>query len=399
MAVLAALSLATGTAAVAATSPVARDVLSLATEMERTHPALYATTPRPRFRAEAASLARRAPSLTRPQLVAGLMRLVGLAGARNGHTAIYPFDEHPRPLHVYPLRLYAFPSGLHVIAAPGHEDLLGARVVAIEDAPIERVVEAVRPLVARDNEASFLEFMPEYVLTEEVLAGLGLTDGGAATLSFADGRTVSLEPVAAPSFFSVGSVLAPLQRPGGTQPVWLRGPDRDQWLTTLDRGRAVYLGYRMTTGDTWATSRRLLQLAGRRGVRRVIVDVRLNHGGDNTTYGALLDAIQRLAKKRVVVLLIGRATFSAAGNFAADVDALPRVSLVGEATGGSPSQWGDSAVLQIRSAGLIARVATSYQRYGNPKALTTRPDIAVPLPADDFLAGRDPVLARALQLG
>ena len=36
------------------------------------------------------------------------------------------------------------------------------------------------------------------------------------------------------------------------------------------------------------------------------------------------------------------------------------------------------------------------RRYGRPSALTTRPDVAVPLTVEDFLAGRDPVLARAL---
>ena len=133
-------------------------------------------------------------------------------------------------------------------------------------------------------------------------------------------------------------------------------------------------------------------------MRRVVVDARLNHGGDNTTYGALLGAMDELSKKKAVVLLIGRSTFSAAGNFAADVDALPRVRLVGEASGGAPSQWGDSSVVEIPSAGLIARVATSYQRFGKPSALTTRPDMAVQLTVEDFLAGRDPVLQRALTL-
>ncbi len=392
-------ALAAVAAALAATPAAERDVRNLATEMERTHPDLFSSTPRRRFRAEAASLAGRAPTLTRPQLVAGLMRLVALAGPRNGHTAVYPFDAHPRPLRVYPLRLYAFPTGLHVVAAPGHDELVGARVVAIEGATIERIVEAVRPLVARDNASSFLDFMPEYVVTEEVLAGLGLTDGGTARVAFADGRTVSLDPVAASSFASVGSVLVPLRRPAATQPIWLRHPERTQWLTTIDRGRAIYVGYRMTTEETWTASRRLLRLASRPGVRRVIVDARLNHGGDNTTYGALLGAMDELSKKKAVALLIGRSTFSAAGNFAADVDALPRVRLVGEASGGAPSQWGDSSIVEISSAGLIARVATSYQRFGKPSALTTRPDIAVQLTVEDFLAGRDPVLQRALALG
>ena len=133
-------------------------------------------------------------------------------------------------------------------------------------------------------------------------------------------------------------------------------------------------------------------------MRHVVVDVRLNHGGDNTTCGALLGAMDELSRRKTVVLLVGRSTFSAAGNFAADVDALPRVRLVGEATGGAPSQWGDSQIVEIPSAGLIARIATSYQRFGKPSALTTRPDAAVQLTVEDFLAGRDPVLDRALRL-
>lgn len=393
-----AITLGAAAATHAATPSAERDVLALATEMERLHPDLYATTPRARFRAEATTLARRAPSLSRAQLVVGLMRLVALAGPRNGHTAVYPYDAHPRPLHVYPLRLYAFPSGLHVVAAPERTTLVGARLTAIDDVPIDRVVAAVKPLVARDNASSFLEFMPEYVVTEEVLAGLGLTDGGAARFAFADGRSVTLEPVSASSFASVGSVLAPLRRPGAPQPMWLRFPERTQWLTTVNGGRAVYLGYRLTTDETWTVSRRLLRLAARPAVRHVVVDARLNHGGNNTTYGALLGAMQDLAKRKTVVLLIGRATFSAAGNFAADVDALPRIRLVGEASGGAPSQWGDPTAVTIAAPGLIVRVATSFQRYGRPSALTTRPDVAVQLTAEDFVAGRDPVLSRALGL-
>ena len=386
---------AAATAASAAPTP-AGDVRALAAAYERSHPDPYASTPKRRFRAETAALAARAPRLSRPELVVGLLRLIALAGARNGHTAIYPYDGHPRPLRVYPLRLYAFPTGLHVIAAPGHEALAGARLTAIDDVPVDRVLAAVRPLVPRDNAATVLDFLPEFVVTEEVLVGLGLIDGGPTRFAFADGRSETLEPVSASSFASVGSILAAPSRPTGTQPVWLRFPEQTQWLTSLDRGRAVYLGYHLTTDETYAVSRRLLALASKPRVRNVVVDVRLNHGGNNQTYGALLDVIGRLSRTRSVSLLIGRATFSAAGNFAADVDALPRVRLIGEATGGAPSQWGDSTTVELPATGLIARIGTLYQRYGRPSALTTRPDVAVPLTLEDFLAGRDPVLARAL---
>lgn len=384
--------------ATSASGSAAGDVRALAEGYERSHPSPYASVSRSRLRQATNALAARAPRLDRAQLVVGLMRLVALAGPRNGHTAIYPYDQHPRPLRVYPIRVYAFPSGLHVVAAPGREALVGARLTAIDGAPIDRVVEAVRPLVPRDNPATVLDLLPEYVLTEEVLVGLGLTDGGEARLGFADGRSETFAPVAAPSFASVGSILAPLRRPGGVQPIWLRFPERTQYLTTIARGTAVYLGYRLTTGETYTVSRRLLALASRPSVRSVIVDARLNHGGDNTTYGALLGAMRQLSRTRSVSLLVGRATFSAAGNFAADVDALPRVRIVGEDTGGAPSQWGDSTTVELPFTGLIARIATIYQRYGDPKAVTTRPSHPVQLTIEDFVAGRDPVLRRALAL-
>ena len=384
--------------ATSASGSAAGDVRSLVEGYERSHPSPYASVSKSRLRRETNALATRAPRLGRAQLVVGLMRLVALAGPRNGHTAIYPYDQHPRPLRVYPIRVYAFPTGLHVVAAPGREALVGARLTTIDGAPIDRVVAAVRPLVPRDNPATVLDLLPEYVLTEEVLVGLGLTDGGEARLEFADGRSETFAPVAAPSFAAIGSILAPLRRPGATQPIWLRFPERTQYLATIARGTAVYLGYHLTTDETYTVSRRLLALASRPSVRSMIVDARLNHGGDNTTYGALLGAMQQLSRTRSVSLLVGRATFSAAGNFAADVDALPRVRVVGEDTGGAPSQWGDSTTIELPFTGLIARVATSYQRYGDRKALTTRPSHPVQLTIEDFVAGRDPVLRRALAL-
>ena len=66
------------------------------------------------------------------------MRLLALAGARNGHTAIYPYDQHPRPLHVVPLRLYAFPTGMHVIAAPGRERTGATAVLSSQPARSRR---------------------------------------------------------------------------------------------------------------------------------------------------------------------------------------------------------------------------------------------------------------------
>ena len=380
-------------------TPLQRELSELAETMEVTHPDLFHDVPRATFRAEAAKLADAAPELSRDELVVGVMRLAALPGARDGHTAVYPFDQHARGLHVYPLRLYDFADGLHVVGSLGVEDLTGRRVTAIGDMPIDEVVELVRPLVPHDNESGFRWLLPEYLTTAEVLRGLGVVEGDTARFSFADGTEAELEPVDAGEVAStLGGAPAPL--PTDHDPVWLRDLATDQWLTTLEGGKVVYLGYRLTTGPTHDTAERLFALARQPGVRRVIVDVRLNHGGDNTTYGPLLDVLARPVVQRKLVVLTGRSTFSAAGNFVADVDRATRARFVGEPAGGAPSQWGDSIAIMLERIGLTVHVATAYWEFGPPgdKRQETPVDVRVEPTAADFFAGRDPVLARALAL-
>jgi hypothetical protein len=380
-------------------TPLQRELSGLATRMEQLHPNLFHATPRSRFRAAAAELARRAPGLSRAQLVVGVMRLVALAGPRDGHTGVYPLDPgHPRPLAFYPLRLYDFADGLHVVAAAGRPELVGKRLTAIGGTPLSRVLELVRPLVPRDNEWSRRWLLPEYLVTAEVLVGVGLANVAGATFQFADGTSATLSPVAAAEYVAVhGSALDhPLPaRP----PLWLREREREHWLTPIDGGRAVYLAYRVTSYPDPALVARLIRLGGRASVRRIVVDVRLNHGGNNQTYGPLVDALQRPAIGRKAVLLVGRATFSAAGNLAAEVAVRTRTRLVGEPPGGAPNQWGDSTPLPLPRAGLQAHVSGVYVEVapslGARAAL--RPDVRVEETSADFFAGRDPVLARALR--
>lgn len=382
-------------------TPLGREILALADSMERIHPDLFHAVSRERFRSEAERLAERSSDLTRDELVVGLMRLTALPGERDGHTGIYPFDiAHARTLHMYPLRLYDFADGLHVVGSiGGGDDLTGRKLTAISGTPVAEVVERVRPLVPHDNESSRRWLLPEFVTTAEVLRGLGIVTGPTATFSFADGSEASLAPMPAEQVAgTLGGAPAPL--PTGHVPVWLRRLDDTQWLATLRGGRVVYLGYRLTTDSTFELAQRLLRLARRPKVKRVIVDVRLNSGGDNTTYHPLLDVLSRPSIGRKTAVLLGRTTFSAAGNFVADVDRRTKARFVGEPSGGAPSQWGDSVPVALARAGLTVHVATLFWEFGPPggKRLATEPDVRVEMTAADFFAGRDPVLARALAL-
>ncbi len=104
------------------------------------------------------------------------------------------------------------------------------------------------------------------------------------------------------------------------------------------------MGYNSVRSPSPSFLRKLGRLVRAPSTKRVIVDVRLNGGGDNTTYGPLttLFGSSAVNKRGKLYLLTGRATFSAAANFAAEIDRDTRAIIVGEPTGGGVETYGDT---------------------------------------------------------
>jgi hypothetical protein len=302
-------------------------------------------------------------------------------------------------MHLYPLRVYWFADGLATVG--GQNVLPGTKLVAVGGVPIDDVVARVRPLITRDNEWSFRERVPYYLVCAEVLRGLGIA--GSFTFETPQGRRdVAPAPVSAGRYADEFPYFwqAPAPPAGAPRPLWVRYRGTVQAVTTLQRGRVVYVAYTQTTGS-WDLSQKILRLARKKAFRRLVVDVRQNGGGNNQKYWPLLDAIKSKVVNRRTrpVLLTGRTTFSAAGNFAADVERFTRARIIGEPPGGSPSQWGDFAPVSLPHVGLEALVATQYVQSGQPgdTRAALEPAVRVEASSADWLAGRDPALTAALR--
>ena len=224
-----------------------------------------------------------------------------------------------------------------------------------------------------------------------MLDGLGVGSGGRARTFTFDGHEADLHPIAAREYAGAfddarGSTMLPRHH----APLYLAQSGRDLW--TRRTGDVLHVGYNSTFAPTETFARRLARSA--REVRRVVVDLRLNGGGNNTTYGPLLEV---LASVPSLAVLIGRGTFSAAGNFATEVGLATDAVFIGEPTGGGVNQYGDSVGRRLRTTGWNLNVATLYHEKGGPhdRRLAVEPDILVEPTSEDFFAGRDPVLEAA----
>jgi Peptidase family S41 len=409
--VAAALAVAGGAAQRANPSPTtaADDVRLLMQRIREIHPSPFHATPEPAFQAAADDLAARARGLSPDQLLVELMRFTCLLGERDGHSGIFPLDSsHRRVLHLFPLYLYTFSDGLFVVAAPGHGSLVGSKLLAIDGLPVDVLEQKVRPLVPRDNEATRTDRFMSFMLTAEVLHGLGLRAGtGPARFTLqkpgAAASEVTLSPVTAARYLRLMEPAFPgfvYGLPRRAAPLYLRRRGRDHYVTTVAHGRAVFVGYNFTVGSPYTEARQVLRLAKRKKIRRVIVDVRLNPGGDNHTYVDLLRALRSKAVNRRgrLVVLISRSTFSAAQNFITELERKTKAVFVGETSGGSPNLWGDAAGVDLTYAGLNVEVAGRYWQKsfaGDPR-VAIEPKVSVPLGSRAFFRGKDPVLAAAL---
>lgn len=387
------------------------DLERLVTAREEIHPDPWHGIARAEYVAAVEDVAARVPELSDDELLVEITRLAAMPtwAGRDGHGGIYPWGEGSYGVHMYPLRLYWFSDGVFVVdALPPHTDLIGARVVAVNGHTADHVAAAVEPLVPRDNEQQVLTHAPPLMLAAEVLHGLGLIDDAAAPATFTLSRggeemTVEVAPVRMERWASwAGGHHAHAPPPRAGTP-WLRRYSEPLWWELQTETGTAYIQYNFVGGGVRAVTEQVQDAMSAGTVERVVVDVRLNPGGNNTLYGPLVRFIRdaAVALPGGVYLVIGRATFSAAGNFVTDVERGTAAILVGEDSGGSPNQYGDSRQVALEHSGLIFRVAPEYITRSDPDdpRITIGPDIPAPLSSEHYFGDRDPAMEAILADG
>lgn len=380
----------------------ADDLATLLETLERSHPDPFHGVDREEFVAALSAYEASLPELTPDEAVVGFMRVWAMLSreGRDGHQFAFPAETHAGPL--LPIRVYEFAEGLFVTDAPPTQaSIIGARITAIESTPIDEVLAAVEPLVPRDGPATVPSFRPILLLRAQVLRGLGIIGEGSVSvdLELPDGSaaTVELEPVAPDDHPEWIGPIGMHQLPPDERVRYLAG-DEPFTATMLDGG-TLYLRYRSIRPIATSEVRDLLE-GGE--VERVVVDIRQNPGGDNSSYLILRDLLEDFADANAsaTTVLTDRVTFSAASNFATEIERFTDARFVGEAMGGGLNFWNDVRWLDLPNLPVPMRAAISVRHWvfadpDDPR-LTIDPDIPVEVTAADYFAGRDPALEAAL---
>jgi hypothetical protein len=375
------------------------DLQYLFAELPKRHKNLFFNITPQRFDREIAEIIESVPKSSDAEIKFALRRLTAMIG--DPHTRIsFNVDK------TYPITLHQFSDGVFVIAATEeYKSLLGAKLIRIGETDIDRAKEAVRPLVIFENEWRFKQQFPDYLTDPDNLHLLKLLsshDEGDFTFAGGNGNefTVRMRPVSTQWGIRF---ITPFDWSPDKTPFHLRNPDRYYWYEYLPDSKTLYLNYRRCARMPGLPFNRvvaaLLKFMNQNRVERMVIDLRLNSGGDSSILDPLINALSKrrdIRRQGKLFVLIGRRTFSSAVLNAIELKRETKAILVGEPAGQRPNFYGEVQTMTLPYSRLRVHYSTRFFKTmdGNPQILA--PDMEVELSSSDYFSGRDPVLERAL---
>jgi tetratricopeptide (TPR) repeat protein len=393
------------------------DLRYMAQEMPRRHQNLFHTMTREQFESAVKSLSERIPSLSRNGIIIEMERIAAMVS--DGHTNIYPTRDPKIGFHSLPFKLYLFKDGLFVRAAPReYAHLLGARVVRIGDFSTAEALARVRSLVGRDNEMDVKFFGPFLLSMPEVLHAVGLSgDVASARFIFEQGgreRSLTLRPDGTVEMMPADTDVSWLPKEGWVDmrdgakaalPLWLKDPQNKFWFEYLSDSKTLYVQFNQVGDKETETladfSKRLSAFVEANAVEKMVLDLRLNRGGNGTLLRPLVLAIikSKVNQPGKLFAIMGRSTFSAAQFFLNDLEKYTNTIFVGEPSGSKGNIYGDSRKITLPNSGLTVRVSVYYWQDWPPwdTRLWTAPQVTAELSSEDYRANTDPAMRAIIQ--
>jgi hypothetical protein len=405
-----------------------REDLQFALDTFLEHDRSFSPKARQDFRQIIANLQKTAEGKTDQQIIVELAKAVALS--QNAHTRLYILRNRSE-LRRYPIRVWWFADGLYVVrATPKYSGILGARILKIAGQPAEQVKKAVDPLFA--GNLSWRKYMSAYTMTSpDVLLGLGLIDSdGKAEFEFEDRRgkreKIRLEPLPfirsdqpVESWWDLiparserdGSWSSALTLDGKLLPLYLQNTEKQYWSQYLAKERLYYIQFNRSgnapNGEPFAGfGNRVLTGLQAEPVKKLVVDVRFNTGGNLDVAREFTERLAALARERKIKIYVitGRATFSAGLYHAMQLRQLANAILVGEPAGDELDFWAEGGNLLMPNSRLTLHYADRFHSYSieekpemrqfihnfsDLSVVKSTPDIPVEMSASHYFAGRD----------
>ena len=351
------------------------------------------------------------PSMQDAEIKVAFAELVALFGY--GHTALWltgwQYNSTTNFLQL-PYNLYWFEDGIFIQGVhKDYKESIGAQVIKIENMPIASAIDAVKSVVSSENDQFFKGIGLSYLGVPEVMRAKNIiTDISKVTLTLEkNGKQfeVTFKPFKSnefPGSYGIvqtqGDWLA--AHPSKNTPLWLKNFDEGYYYEYIEETKTVFV--RQSTVFNGPESieifyKRVFEFIENNDVEMLIIDLRLNGGGNNHNNKSVITGIiqsKKINQKGRLFVVLGRRTFSAAQNLVNEIENYTQAIFVGEPTAENVNFYGDARFETLPNSQLPIRLSWAWWQDMNPRdtRVWTAPHIPVELSFKDYRSNYDPII-------
>ena len=390
-------------------------------------------TPRTRgeFQAALLELKLDLPRRNDAEILVALSRAVALSG--NAHTRLRLDPTRQGSFATeFPIRIWWFSDGPYVLkAAPEYRRALRCRVIAIDGHELSEARNKVAIMFA--GNASWGDYLsPIYLTSPDVLLGLGLIRSrGRAKFTFEDAggsrfnlwirsMQVDRSTMADESWQELSPLMVTGKPPlesalaadPDSLPLYLRHPRQPYWFEFRAVSGLLYFQLnRSTNADVGPSFREfgdsLVAFAAQHPVQAMVVDLRLDSGGDLNVAQAFMKSLganEEINRRGRLFVITGHCTFSAGLYHAAQLKQFTQAIFVGESVGDRLDFWAEGGELVLPNSQAVIGYSNGFHRYSiadypeyrpyyeKLNIPSLEPDVSAPISSQDYFTGRDPAL-------
>eukprot|EP00747_Dinoflagellata_sp_TGD_P188009 gnl/TRDRNA2_/TRDRNA2_46311_c0_seq1.p1 gnl/TRDRNA2_/TRDRNA2_46311_c0~~gnl/TRDRNA2_/TRDRNA2_46311_c0_seq1.p1 ORF type:complete len:549 (-),score=9.60 gnl/TRDRNA2_/TRDRNA2_46311_c0_seq1:43-1689(-) len=393
------------------------DLKFLQQTVHKDYPFLFKKTTAEEFDKAVNMLHDQVPKLEEHEITVGLARIIGLF--KYGHTRM-GWHNNPVSLRQFPVNLYYFSDGIYVQGVhKDYSDALGAKVVSVEGVPIMEALKMVYPVVPSENDQFFKAYAFLYLMSPEVLHAQGITSKLSDSVDLTlekNGKTFTTTVNALPAGKWVPRTYGLVQSEGdwldvreaGKTPLYLKNLDKIYYFEHLPETNTVYVRHSQIQDDPSEAIpefyTRVFDFIEKNNVQNLVLDVRLNGGGNNYKNKAM---VTRIIESKTInttgnfKVIIGRRTFSACQNLVNELDNYTNAVFIGEPTSENVNFYGDNNEVILPNTKTPVYLSFAWwqdkPQWENDDWLA--PHIAVEMSFEQYKTNQDPVLEAALGFG
>jgi len=396
------------------TSQWQEDLKFLQETVHQDYPFLFKKTTAKEFDAAVEKLNSDIPNLQDHEIVVGIARIV--SSFKYGHTDI-SFRQDPFTFSQLPFNLYHFNDGVYIQGThKDYQNALGAKVIDVESTPIAKALELIYPVVPVENEQYFKAFGLNYLKFPEVLHAQKITSTLKSSIELTlekDGKTFKQVFKALPKGERVPVTYSLVKQEGdwlearnqNETPYYLKNLDKIYYYEYLADEKTVYVRHSQIQDDPSEAIPqfydRVFNFIDNNDVEKLVIDVRLNGGGNNYKNKPIIKGIiesEKINKVGKLFVIIGRRTFSACQNLVNEMSNYTNAIFIGEPTAENINFYGDNRTVTLPNSKIPTYLSWAWwqdkPQWENADWLA--PHTAVDMSFEQYKTNQDPVLEAAL---